>query len=112
MRDDLDLPDLIMLSQLDDTAFRAHFAGLPIKRTGRDRFVRNVMIALGNISKGDGDDVAAVEARLTDPSPLVRGMAVWALARLDKALAQSHGAALMAGEQDASVTAEWQTVMA
>jgi epoxyqueuosine reductase len=112
MRDELDLPDLIKLSQLDDAGFRAHFAGLPIKRTGRDRFVRNVMIAMGNISKADGKDLAAVEARLTDPSPLVRGMAIWALSRLDKNLAQSHGAARMAGEQDATVTAEWQAVMA
>ena len=79
-REDLTLPALVDLAGLDDESFRARFAGSPIKRTGRDRFVRNVLIALGN--SGNSSAVAIVERLLHDASPLVRGMAVWALARL------------------------------
>jgi epoxyqueuosine reductase len=66
--------------RLDDPAFRALFAKTAIKRIGRDRFVRNVLIAIGNSSNA----ALAPEAErlLGDPSPLVRGAAVWALARL------------------------------
>src|SRR5712672_4747973 len=73
-------PRLAELARLDDAAFRALFAKSPVKRTGRDRFVRNVLIAIGN----SGDASLAVEAErlLGDPSPLVRGAAVWALGRL------------------------------
>jgi epoxyqueuosine reductase len=112
MRDELSLPDLIMLSQLDDDGFRGFFAGLPIKRTGRDRFVRNVMIALGNISQPSEADKQAVLARLDDVSPLVRGMAVWALGQLDPAQARAEGQARQPQEQDEDVQAEWQAVMA
>jgi epoxyqueuosine reductase len=106
-RDDLRAPALAELGQLDDAAFRARFAGSPIKRTGRDRFVRNVLIAIGN----SGDPVLAeiARARLTDPSPLVRAMAVWALGRLLEPgemarLAKEHGPA----EQDDAVAREWR----
>ncbi len=75
-----DNPPLSELLELDDAAFRARFAGTPIKRTGRDRFLRNVLIAAGN--SADPALVPLVEARLGDGSPLVRAMAVWALARL------------------------------
>ena len=112
MRDDLDLPDLIGLSQLDDAGFRTRFAGLPIKRTGRDRFVRNVVIALGNKAVADAASIEAVEARLDDVSPLVRGMAIWALGRLDKPRAKDICTRMMAAETDAVVAAEWQAVMA
>ena len=73
-------PALAELARLDDAAFRARFRNSPIKRTGRDRFLRNVLIAIGNAN----DPSLAREAlRLTDdPSPLVRGAAVWALSRL------------------------------
>jgi len=79
-REDLEAPPLAELARLDDAAFRARFAGTPIKRTGRDRFVRNVLIAIGNA----GDPGLAEEAvrLLDDPAPLVRGMAVWAASRL------------------------------
>jgi epoxyqueuosine reductase len=79
-RDDLAAPPLADLVRLDDAAFRARFAGTPIKRTGRDRFVRNVLIAIGN----SGEPALAAEAArlLEDGSPLVRAMAVWAAARL------------------------------
>ena len=70
------------------------FAKSPVKRTGRDRFVRNVLIAIGN--SGDAALAREAERLLDDPSPLVRGAAVWALAQLDRerlaALAPSYRA--------------------
>src|SRR5512145_1406430 len=80
MREDLRLAPLAELARLDDAAFRARFAGTPVKRTGRNRFVRNVLCAIGN--SGDPALAPAAEALLGDSSPLVRGMAVWALRRL------------------------------
>jgi epoxyqueuosine reductase len=79
-RDALRAPALEDLARLDDASFRALFAKSPVKRIGRDRFVRNVLYALGN----SGDTRLAAEALrlLDDPSPLVRGAAVWALSRL------------------------------
>jgi epoxyqueuosine reductase len=79
-RDTLRAPELSELARLDDAQFRALFAKTSIKRTGRDRFVRNVLIAIGN----SGDAALSVEAErlLADISPLVRGAAVWALGRL------------------------------
>ncbi|RUZ05908.1 tRNA epoxyqueuosine(34) reductase QueG, partial [Mesorhizobium sp. M7A.F.Ca.CA.001.09.1.1] len=79
-RDDLREPPLPDLLGLDDAAFRAFFSGSPIKRIGRDRFIRNVLIAAGN--SGEASLSGAVLALLGDPSPLVRGAAIWALARL------------------------------
>lgn len=109
-RQDLAAPDLRSLAALDDAAFRALFAGTPVKRTGRDRFLRNVMIAVGN-SGEPGLATAAVE-RLGDGSPLVRGMAVWACARLLdgtvlRDLHRRHGA----GEADPHVIAEWRMAL-
>jgi epoxyqueuosine reductase len=100
-----DNPPLAELLALDDATFRARFRGTPIKRTGRDRFLRNVLIAAGN--SGDAALVPLVEARLHDDSPLVRAMAVWALARLAprrfNALRGMQGAA----EPDQAVRSEW-----
>jgi epoxyqueuosine reductase len=100
-----DNPPLEELLGLDEAAFRARYRGTPIKRTGRDRFMRNVLIAAGN--SDDAALVPLVEARLGDPSPLVRAMAVWALARLAPrrfhALRGSH----CAGETDPAVRSEW-----
>jgi epoxyqueuosine reductase len=100
-----DNPPLAELLALDDATFRARFRGTPIKRTGRDRFLRNVLIAAGN--SGDAALVPLVEARLHDDSPLVRSMAVWALARLAprrfNALRGMQGAA----EPDQAVRSEW-----
>jgi epoxyqueuosine reductase len=79
-RDVLKAPSLAGLARLDDAAFRALFAKSPIKRIGRDRFVRNVLIAIGN--SGDRSFANAAEQLLRDNSPLVRGAAVWALRRL------------------------------
>ena len=81
-RDDLAAPPLAELAGLDDAGFRARFRGSPIKRIGRDRFVRNVLIAIGN--SGAADLVGRVVALLDDASPLVRGAAIWALTRLDR----------------------------
>ena len=105
-RDDLRAPALAELARLDDAAFRACFARTPVKRIGRDRFVRNVLIAIGNC----GDAALAPEAArlLADAAPLVRGAAVWALSRLlpgDEFAALAARAA--ANEQDAAVLEEW-----
>jgi len=102
-------PDLAELVQLDDTAFRALFTKSPVKRIGRDRFIRNVLIAIGNAN----DSALAGEARrlLDDDSPLVRGAAVWALSQL---MAPEAFAALASGaigaERDKSVRDEWRRV--
>jgi epoxyqueuosine reductase len=104
-REDLAAPPLRELARLDDAAFRARFAGTPIKRTGRDRFLRNVLIAIGN--SGDPGLAAEAERLLADAAPLVRGMAVWALARLaPERLPPGPPAA----ETDPEVLAEWQRV--
>ncbi|MEM7057660.1 MAG: tRNA epoxyqueuosine(34) reductase QueG [Pseudomonadota bacterium] len=73
-------PDLKAFARLDDTAFRAAFSGSPIKRIGRARFVRNVLVALGN--SGDFGAAELVRGLTLDPEPLVRGAAVWAYSRL------------------------------
>jgi len=106
-RDDLRAPALDALARLDDAAFRVHFAGSPIKRTGRDRFVRNVLIAIGN--SGDPTLAEVAEERLEDASPLVRAMAVWALGQLLEPetlarLSERH----RTHEHDPAVLAEWQ----
>jgi epoxyqueuosine reductase len=105
-REDLIAPRLAMLASLDDAGFRGFFSGSPIKRVGHPRFVRNVLIAIGN--SGDPELAPIAQGKLTHESPLVRGMAVWALGRLldaneFRALAQSH----RASGTDASVHAEW-----
>jgi epoxyqueuosine reductase len=99
-------PPLIELLTLDEAGFRARFAGTPVKRTGRDRVVRNALIAAGN--SGDATLLGAVERLLEDPSPLVRAMAVWALRQL--AGSRAWGIArnrYMLRESDAAVVAEW-----
>src|ERR1700731_714709 len=74
-RDELRAPALADLAALDDAAFRARFTKSPVKRIGRDRFVRNVLIAIGNSE--DGALAVPAKRRLDDDSPLVRGAAVW-----------------------------------
>ena len=99
-------PLLRDLVRLDDDAFRRVFSGSPIKRLGRDRFVRNVLIAIGN--SDDATLVPEAEARLADESPLVRAMAVWALTRL---LPESDFRRVrdswLPHERDRDVAAEW-----
>jgi epoxyqueuosine reductase len=110
-RDAFRAPALAHLVRLDDAAFRAMFTRSPLKRIGRDRFVRNVLIAIGN-----SDDVAlATEAQrlLKDESPLVRGAAVWALSQL---MARDAFASLalwcMDAERDDDVREEWRLAKA
>ncbi len=102
-------PKLAELVCLDDAQFRALFAKTSIKRTGRDRFVRNVLIAIGN--SGDASLASDAERLLADASPLVRGAAVWALSRL---LPRENFAALAGRqkEEDVSVRDEWGAALA
>lgn len=103
-RDVLRAPTLAELSRLDDAQFRLMFAKTSIKRTGRDRFIRNVLNAIGN--SGDATLATEAERLLNDASPLVRGAAVWALSRL---LPKEKMAAMRAqrNEVDESVREEW-----
>ena len=104
-REELEAPELAHLAGLDDAAFRALFTKSPIKRTGRDRFVRNVLIAIGN--SGQAELLPTVRARLADASPLVRAMAVWALGRLAPAEAKWLRSRHLRRESDPAVRAEW-----
>jgi epoxyqueuosine reductase len=104
-REALRAPRLADLAQLDDAAFRTLFAKTALKRTGRDRFVRNVLIAIGN--SGDASLAPEAERRIVDTSPLVRGAAVWALGRLDPDRLAALAAAHRASETDPAVQDEW-----
>lgn len=105
-RDDLAAPALAHLLVLDDPTFREKFAGSPIKRIGRDRFIRNVLIAVGN--SGESGLLPVVESLLRDPASLVRGAAVWALSRLvERGDFDEHRARLASGEPEEDVKAEW-----
>ena len=108
-RDELRAPSLAELSRLDDTSFRALFTKSPVKRIGRDRFLRNVLIAIGN----SGDISLAADARrlLDDANPLVRGAAVWALSRL---LPRAEFVALadVSNDNDEDVREEWTAALA
>ncbi|AMJ63873.1 tRNA epoxyqueuosine(34) reductase QueG [Bosea sp. PAMC 26642] len=109
LKDDLEALPLAMLAGLDDAAFRTLFAGTPIKRTGRDRFVRNVLIAIGN--SGRPELAASAEALIADASPLVRAMAAWALGRLVPGRAAALAAKALACEPDADVRREWRALL-
>jgi epoxyqueuosine reductase len=105
-RDDTDNPPLRVILSLDDAAFRARFSGTPVKRTGRDRVVRNALIAAGNAQ--DQGLLELVVPLLMDPAPIVRAMAVWATWRLAdaetfSALRSTHAG----GEADPDVMGEW-----
>jgi epoxyqueuosine reductase len=140
-REDLKAPPLIELLALDDAAFRKKFTGSPIKRTGRARFIRNVLIAAGNaapsvafgdISPASGGGsglpdpsplagrvageagrvglLSAALPHLTDPNPIIRGAAVWAISRLDPERASALKHDHLAAEADASVREEWECI--
>jgi epoxyqueuosine reductase len=81
-RDALRGPSLAGLAALDDAAFRALFSKSPVKRIGRDRFIRNVLYAIGN--SGEPALLAAAEALRSDPAPVVADAAAWASARLSE----------------------------
>jgi epoxyqueuosine reductase len=105
-REALRAPALAELARLNDAQFRTLFAKTSIKRTGRDRFVRNVLIAIGN--SGDASLAREAEHLLDDASPLVRGAAVWALSRL---LPREKVVALRITDRDASVNEEWSSAI-
>ena len=110
-RRELIAPPLAELARLDEPGFRSLFRNSPIRRIGLARFLRNVLIAVGNSKQPRLASVAM--ARLADPSPLVRGAAVWALSRLLPARECALLAARqLADEADPQVRAEWQAVLA
>nr|WP_325264107.1 tRNA epoxyqueuosine(34) reductase QueG [uncultured Rhizobium sp.] len=104
-REDLKEPSIAFLLTLDDPAFRTFFSGSPVKRIGRDRFVRNVLIAAGN--SGDRSFVDQCRRLSVDASPTVRGMAIWALKRLMSEAEFAMFAAARAPDDDAEVENEW-----
>ncbi|EJT03070.1 tRNA epoxyqueuosine(34) reductase QueG [Rhizobium sp. CCGE 510] len=105
-RDDLREPTIAFLLTLDDTGFRAFFSGSPVKRIGRDRFIRNVLIAAGN--SGESGLIGQCQLLASDASPVVRGMAVWALSRLMAAGEFGAFAAQRTDESDDDVLNEWR----
>ena len=109
-RENLRAPLLADLAQLDDAAFRALFAKSPVKRTGRARFVRNVLIAIGN--SGERTLAESAERLLADEAPLVRGAAVWALGRLDPPRLTRSAERHRGGETDPDVIDEWRAALA
>jgi epoxyqueuosine reductase len=110
-RADLNAPPLAELACLDDASFRSLFGGGPIKRIGRARFVRNVMIAIGNSNDPALAKVAA--DRLDDDNPLVRGAAVWALARLSsREEFSSFASERLRRETDVAIIEEWRDALA
>ena len=107
-RDDLNAPALSDLAALDDAGFREFFARSPIKRIGHARFLRNVLIAIGN--SADPGLLPLARARLADLDPLIRGAAVWAVRRLVPAQEASRLALdFLSYEGDTSVRTEWTT---
>jgi epoxyqueuosine reductase len=105
----LQAPLLADLARLDDAAFRKLFAKSPVKRAGRDRFLRNVLTAIGN----SDDPALADEAErlVTDASALVRGAAIWALGRLDRQRLRDLATSRRAAETDPEVAAEWEAAL-
>jgi len=90
---------------LDDAGFRTAFAGSPVKRIGRARFLRNVLVAIGN--SGQVDLTARVQALVRDPEPLIRGAAIWALRELSLPAWEIARQKWMSGEQNPEVREEW-----
>ena len=109
-RAELAAPGLADLLALDDAGFRQVFSGSPIKRIGRDRMVRNCLVAAGN--SGAAALVEPVARLLGDAAPVVRGAAIWALARLDRDRWVLERAARAAGETDEIVRGEWAAAIA
>jgi epoxyqueuosine reductase len=103
-------PPLAELARLDDSGFRALFTKSAVKRIGRARFLRNVLIAISN--SGDATLASEAERLLDDASPLVRGAAVWTLGRLDRVQLARRADERRAAESDPEVIAEWTAAMA
>jgi epoxyqueuosine reductase len=109
-RASLRAPPLADLARLDEAAFRTLFAKSPVKRVGRDRFLRNVLIAIGN--SGSAAIAGEAERLIADPSGLVRGAAIWALGRLDPHRLGEIAAKRRAPDHDPTVEAEWAAALA
>ncbi len=110
-RPELVLPDLGELVRLDDAGFRRLFSGSPVRRLGHGRFLRNVLVAIGN--SREPRFVPDVMARLEHPDPVVRGTAVWAIKELaDRALFERLGRRYKKIESDPGVTGEWEQGLA
>ena len=107
-RAELQAPFLTELARLDDAAFRTLFSRSPVKRIGRNRFVRNVLIAIGNSGAQTPPDI--VVELLRDSSPLVRAMAVWALGQLAPEMAVERRQVHLEQEPDLAVLAEWKAL--
>lgn len=106
-REDLQAPKLEFLAGLDDAHFRTFFSGSPVKRIGRDRFLRNVLIAIGN-SQNPALLPPSVTPHLSDQNPLVRGAAIWALRNLaDEATITQHRDQYLSFETEETVKTEW-----
>jgi epoxyqueuosine reductase len=106
-RQELRAPGLAELARLDDATFRKLFSKSPVKRIGRDRFIRNVLIAIGN--SNDPSLATEAERLLADASPLVRGAAVWALSQLlERAAFKALAASAPNHERDETVMEEWR----
>ncbi|MBS3850513.1 MULTISPECIES: tRNA epoxyqueuosine(34) reductase QueG [Devosia] len=104
-RDELDGPALADLVMLDDSAFRTLFAGSPVKRIGLHRFLRNVLIGIGN--SADSAMVPLIEPHLESDNELVRGAAIWALRRLAPERANTLSQAYLPRENNPDVAREW-----
>ncbi len=104
-REQTNSPPLSRLIQLEDASFRTLYSGSPIKRIGIDRFLRNVLIAIGN--SGAAELLPHVINKLDHPNPLVRGAAVWALCALDRDVFQTQESQHASRESDETVKAEW-----
>ncbi len=110
-RDDLIAPDIKHFLTFDDTKFRTFFSGSPVKRIGRDRFIRNVLIAAGN--SANASFVEYCKPHLTDPNDIVRGCAVWALSKLTSASELDElEVSAAADENSADVLEEWRLARA
>lgn len=109
-REELKAPAIADLLTLDDPGFRAHFSGSPVKRIGRDRFVRNTLIAAGN--SGDRSLITQCTRLADDTAPVVRGMAAWALSRLMTPSEFRQFAAGRVDDADDDVRAEYERAKA
>lgn len=108
-REDLQAPALRQLLELDDASFRKHFSGSPIKRIGRNKFIRNVLIATGN--SADKSLVDSVSKHLIDENEIVRASAVWALAQLvDDLHFNTSKTKHIANERNVKVLSEWNSI--
>ncbi len=107
-RAELEAPEIADILTLDDTAFRKVFSGSPIKRTGRNKMVRNALIATGN--SGNKNLLNTVIALLDDESEIVKGAAIWALKMLDTKVFETEKALRQPHEENSIIRAEWKGI--